>query len=184
MWPLKRKSPHKICDPVMDSPPPEINRRIRCTFAWESPLSWVTQEDQEENLQADKIIFQPNLCDTQKRHQVEIFFLFHLKSQKECNGEAPQAGFYALYWRVLVTHFKLFSMLLIICFGGVVSLGKAFKNIINQWLHHSYALKDESHFLSPLQRKSGLPGSIFDSAAYHVTEIPQWTRTLRSVGSL
>lgn len=32
----------------------------------------------------------------------------------------------------LVTCFKLFNMLLIIHFGGGVSLGKAFKNINNQ----------------------------------------------------
>lgn len=73
----------------MDNPPPEINRRIRCTFAWESPLSWMTQEDQEENLQADKIVFKPNLCDTLKSHQV-VTFLFNLKSQKESQGEVPQ----------------------------------------------------------------------------------------------
>lgn len=90
----------------------------------------MTQEDQEENVQADKAVFQPNLCDTQKGHQA-VTFLFNLKSQKESQGEVPQTGFYSLYWPVFVTGFELFNTLLIIHFGDVVSLSKAFKNINN-----------------------------------------------------
>ncbi len=41
VWPLYRKSPHNRWDPVIDNPPPESNCRTRCSFAWESPWSWM-----------------------------------------------------------------------------------------------------------------------------------------------
>lgn len=89
----------------------------------------MTQEDQEENSQAEKSSVSLIYVTFTKVISCDFFSFL---SQKESKGEAPQTGFYSLHWPVLVTCSKLFSMLLIICLGGGVSLGKAFKNINNQ----------------------------------------------------
>lgn len=112
------------------------------------------------------------------------FFPFNF-SQKESKGEAPQTGFYSLYWPVLVIRFQLFNMLLIIHFSGGVSLGKAFKNTNNQWLHHSYGLQRSK--LLPFHFAGGGWGFrwlIPDSAALHITNILQCIHTLCWVGNL